>query len=356
MLYVGLPLKMVRILQLVQNRAARLLMGTGHYVHMTPVLRWLHWLPIEVQAQFKVLVMTYKALNGLGPGYLKERLRPYVPARPLRSAGEALLREPSVKDIRRITDKMSKTPSTNYSVNQPHTSETEQSLSAHPFNVTEPVTAKRICFYKSGDSQFNGVKMVVSSRSFKSFDALLDNLSKKVPLPFGVRNITTPRGIHSINNLEDLEDGKSYICSQQKKIKPIDLEMASRKPLPWQISRPLSARRRAVQLARGSEGSVFQRGSTQRLSNPKKLLVFRNGNVRIRHAIVLTKKNTQNFEALLDHISELMQYPVLKLHTTDGRKTTGEATVKSERRDWICSVVPENEYYHAGPDNTTVPQ
>ncbi|KAF7236044.1 putative RNA-directed DNA polymerase from transposon BS [Varanus komodoensis] len=101
-LYVGLPLKMVRILQLVQNRAARLLTGTGRYVHMTPVLRQLHWLPIEVRAQFKVLVMTYKALNGLGPGYLKECLRPYMAVRPLRSAGEALLRKPSVKEIRRV--------------------------------------------------------------------------------------------------------------------------------------------------------------------------------------------------------------------------------------------------------------
>ncbi|KAF7247959.1 putative RNA-directed DNA polymerase from transposon BS [Varanus komodoensis] len=101
-LYVGLPLKMVRILQLVQNRAARLLTGTGRYVHMTPVLRQLHWLPIEVRAQFKVLVMTYKALNGLGPGYLKKRLHPYMPSPPLRSAGEALLREPSVEEVRRV--------------------------------------------------------------------------------------------------------------------------------------------------------------------------------------------------------------------------------------------------------------
>ncbi|KAF7254388.1 Parkin coregulated gene protein [Varanus komodoensis] len=101
-LYLGLPLKTVRILQLVQNRAARLLTGTGRYVHMTPVLRQLHWLPIEVRAQFKVLVMTYKALNGLGPGYLKERLHPYMPSRPLRSAGEALLREPSVEEVRRV--------------------------------------------------------------------------------------------------------------------------------------------------------------------------------------------------------------------------------------------------------------
>ncbi|KAF7246618.1 Mitochondrial tRNA-specific 2-thiouridylase 1 [Varanus komodoensis] len=101
-LYVGLPLKTVRILQLVQNRAARLLTGTGRCSHITPVLRQLHWLPIEVRAQFKVLVMTYKALNGLGPGYLKERLLPYMPSCPLRSAADALLREPSVKEIRRF--------------------------------------------------------------------------------------------------------------------------------------------------------------------------------------------------------------------------------------------------------------
>ncbi|KAF7244717.1 hypothetical protein EYD10_09203 [Varanus komodoensis] len=99
---VGLSLKTVRILQLGQNRAARLLTRNGRCSHTTPVLHQLHWLPIEVRAQFKVLVMTYKALNGLGPGYLKERLRPYMPSCPLRSAMDALLREPSVNDIRRV--------------------------------------------------------------------------------------------------------------------------------------------------------------------------------------------------------------------------------------------------------------
>ncbi|KAF7246187.1 Armadillo repeat-containing protein 1 [Varanus komodoensis] len=97
-LYVGLT---VWILQMVQNRAARLLTRTGRYSHITPVLCQLHWLPIEVRAQFKVLVITYKALNSLGPGYLKERLQPYLPSRPLRLAAGALLREPSVRDIRK---------------------------------------------------------------------------------------------------------------------------------------------------------------------------------------------------------------------------------------------------------------
>ncbi|KAF7253219.1 hypothetical protein EYD10_00056 [Varanus komodoensis] len=101
-LHVGWPLKTVWILQLVQKRAARLLPGTGLYSHITPVLYQLHWLP-EVWAQFKVLVLTYKALNGLGPGYLKEGLSPYMPSRPLISAGEALLQEPSLKEIKRTS-------------------------------------------------------------------------------------------------------------------------------------------------------------------------------------------------------------------------------------------------------------
>ncbi|NWQ72065.1 RP1 protein, partial [Neopipo cinnamomea] len=213
---------------------------------------------------------------------------------------------------------MSETPSTSYSVNQPNSSESEQSLSMRHFNVTEPVVAKRICFYKSGDPQFNGIKMVVNSRSYKTFDSLLDSLSKRVPLPFGVRNISTPRGRHSITNLEDLEDGKSYICSHQRKMKPINLEKASKKPLPWQISRPVSARRRAVQLARGNEDGFGHR--ERKIVTPKKMLVFKNGDVRLRRTIVLGKKNTQTFEAFLDHMSELMQYPVAKLYTTDGRK------------------------------------
>ncbi|NXE49762.1 RP1 protein, partial [Casuarius casuarius] len=213
---------------------------------------------------------------------------------------------------------MSETPSTSYSVNQPNSSGSEQTLSTRHFNVTEPVVAKRICFYKSGDPQFNGIKMVVNNRSYKTFDALLDSLSKRVPLPFGVRNISTPKGRHIITNLEDLEDGKSYICSHQRKMKPINLERARKKPLPWQISRPVSARRRAVQLAKENEDGFGQR--ERKVTTPKKLLVFKNGDVRLRRTIVLGKKNTQTFEAFLDYMSELMQYPVVKLYTTDGRK------------------------------------
>ena len=76
-LYVGLPLKVTRKLQLIQNAAARLVTGSGRRDHITLVLKDLHWLPVRFRAQFKVLVLTFKALNSLGPAYLKERLHPH---------------------------------------------------------------------------------------------------------------------------------------------------------------------------------------------------------------------------------------------------------------------------------------
>lgn len=47
-------------------------------------------------------------------------------------------------------------------------------------HVTTATPAKRITFYKSGDSQFGGIRMAVHKRSFKCFDALLDDLTQKV--------------------------------------------------------------------------------------------------------------------------------------------------------------------------------
>uniref|UniRef100_A0A803T4E3 Reverse transcriptase domain-containing protein n=1 Tax=Anolis carolinensis TaxID=28377 RepID=A0A803T4E3_ANOCA len=101
-LYVGLPLKTAQKLQLVQRAAARLITGAAYRERTIPLLSQLHWLPICYQAQFKVLVLTYKALNGSGPIYLSERISSYEPGRSLRSSGEALLSVPPASQARLV--------------------------------------------------------------------------------------------------------------------------------------------------------------------------------------------------------------------------------------------------------------
>ena len=54
--------------------AVRLVTSTPRGDHITPSLKSLHWLPISFQVKYKVLVITFKALHGLGPGYLWDRL------------------------------------------------------------------------------------------------------------------------------------------------------------------------------------------------------------------------------------------------------------------------------------------
>ena len=59
-------------LQRLQNRAARLITGVGIRDHITPVLKELHWLPVELRIHFNVLLYILKALRGQAPQYLGE--------------------------------------------------------------------------------------------------------------------------------------------------------------------------------------------------------------------------------------------------------------------------------------------
>ncbi|XP_038550333.1 oxygen-regulated protein 1-like [Micropterus salmoides] len=192
----------------------------------------------------------------------------------------------------------------------------------HP-SIIDPILSKRVCFYKSGDPQFNGLRMVINNRTFKTFDALLDSLSKKVPLPFGVRNITTPRGVHAIYTLDELEDGKSYICSDSRKVKPINLMLARKKLPPWYHTRPASSRRQTVQQARFFPGRNIHKKEAVFVRTPRRLLVFRNGDPTVKHSVALHKRTTPTFASILEYISELIQFHVVKLHTSDGRRVDG---------------------------------
>ncbi|XP_078069694.1 retinitis pigmentosa 1-like 1 protein [Mustelus asterias] len=182
------------------------------------------------------------------------------------------------------------------------------SLATKTTNLAEVTPAKKITFYKSGEPQLTGVKMTVNKRAFKTFDALLDDLTQKISLPFAVRTVTTPHGVHSINSLEQLEDGGSYICSHKKHVKPIPAGKVT-----WQGNKPMSARRHTTQRAKQEDSHVHRAQMAH-----KNIMLIKNGNVGIHYSIVLHKRKTQSFGGFLDEISELMQFRVRKLYTVDG--------------------------------------
>ena len=93
----GIPAVQLSRLQRIQNSAARIVTGTRKAEHITPVLRDLHWLPIQQRIDHKILSLTYASLHGLAPEYLQELAPSYVPTRSLRSASQCRLRLPSTE-------------------------------------------------------------------------------------------------------------------------------------------------------------------------------------------------------------------------------------------------------------------
>ena len=64
---------------------------TDCYDHITPVLRNLHWRPVQTRITYKTLPLAYKALNGMAPVYISQILDMYKPSQTLRSAHQNLL-------------------------------------------------------------------------------------------------------------------------------------------------------------------------------------------------------------------------------------------------------------------------
>ncbi|MBN3301711.1 PGCA protein, partial [Amia calva] len=81
-----------RLLQLIQNSAARLVFSLPRFTHATPLL------PISARIQFKTLTLTYRCLDHTAPSYLQSLISPYIPSRPLRSSSARRLTLPPLHD------------------------------------------------------------------------------------------------------------------------------------------------------------------------------------------------------------------------------------------------------------------
>ena len=93
----GISESLIYKLQKIQNMAAKIVTNHRKFDHVTPLLRGLHWLPVKFRINYKVLLITYKALNGKAPSYISDMITQYAPERNLRSSTKYNLHQPRTK-------------------------------------------------------------------------------------------------------------------------------------------------------------------------------------------------------------------------------------------------------------------
>jgi hypothetical protein len=63
----------MRKLQGIQNFAARIVSGTRKYDHITPVLKELRWIPVQLKLYYREAIMAFKCMTGAAPTYLSSQ-------------------------------------------------------------------------------------------------------------------------------------------------------------------------------------------------------------------------------------------------------------------------------------------
>ncbi|KAM8952498.1 neuronal migration protein doublecortin isoform 1-T1 [Pelodytes ibericus] len=185
--------------------------------------------------------------------------------------------------------------------------------------------AKKVRFYRNGDRYFKGIVYAVSPDRFRSFDALLADLTRSlsdnINLPQGVRYIYTIDGITKICSMDDLEEGESYVCSSDNFFKK--LEYTKNVNPNWSVNVKTSAAQKVPQ----SLGSCNNQSRENKdFVRPKLVTIIRSG-VKPRKAVrvLLNKKTAHSFEQVLTDITDAIKLEtgvVKKLYTLDGKQVT----------------------------------
>ena len=101
----SVPAYQLEKLQRVQNDATRLIFKEHKFCHITPLLQNLHWLPVKFRINFKILLITFKAIHGLAPMYVQDLISTKLNGRyALHSSSEILLKSPACKTLATLGD------------------------------------------------------------------------------------------------------------------------------------------------------------------------------------------------------------------------------------------------------------
>ena len=99
-LFTGLPKTLLDKLQRVQNCAAKICLHKRKFDHVTPLLKSLHWLPVNERIEYKIATLCHKHFLGTLPIYLSNLLNEPNRTRTLRSAADKTILFKPLKNLK----------------------------------------------------------------------------------------------------------------------------------------------------------------------------------------------------------------------------------------------------------------
>ncbi|XP_042789692.1 doublecortin domain-containing protein 2C isoform X6 [Panthera leo] len=97
--------------------------------------------------------------------------------------------------------------------------------------LVDTTPAKTILVYRNGDAFSVGRRLVVPRRRVPTFEALLEQLTEQVDVPFGVRRLFTPTRGRPVRELQALQAGGKYVAAGREPFKKLDyIHIVPRKP------------------------------------------------------------------------------------------------------------------------------
>ncbi|XP_067260424.1 serine/threonine-protein kinase DCLK2 isoform X7 [Chanodichthys erythropterus] len=193
-------------------------------------------------------------------------------------------------------------------------------------SLTSEKKAKKVRFYRNGDKYFKGLVYAVSGDRFRSFDALLmeltRSLSDNVNLPQGVRSIYAVEGGKKITSLDELLEGESYVCASNEPYRKVDYTKNVNPN--WSVNVKTGTSRSMPSLT--TSKNEFRERESKDYIKPKLVTVIRSG-VKPRKAvrILLNKKTAHSFEQVLTDITDAIKLDsgaVKRLYTLEGKQIT----------------------------------
>ncbi|XP_014051822.1 neuronal migration protein doublecortin isoform X2 [Salmo salar] len=192
--------------------------------------------------------------------------------------------------------------------------------------LTNEKKAKKVRFYRNGDRYFKGIVYAVAVERFRTFDALLADLTRSlsdhINLPQGVRFIFSIDGTRKITTMDELEEGESYVCASENVYKKVDYTKNVNPN--WSVNVKASASQKNLQSLASKQASEAREG--KEFVRPKLVTVMRSG-VKPRKAVrvLLNKKTAHSFEQVLTDITEAIKLEsgvVKRIYTLDGKQVT----------------------------------